>query len=387
MRAVGSVEAVNLPGAAGSISAKAQLAEAWGKLGDKNGGLAAIIMRSIGIEGASNFILPVSRFSVQLVDLVEDQAEQQPPQSQWHIPTGQYYEVAMNSTFKAVMCQNLFSRLITALDKLSRRSPLPLTETYLKCVRKNEVSVVIALGSAWSTTNLLCGLLWAVAGWGVVHALKHRHRMTGDRTAVVTRHTKQDLAEIFQDMKDEALLHVLSSLRDRGRGGSGGGASYDDEQWAHFHRLFHRQRGQGAAAYAEDEALGAELSRRANARARDKHEQLMEMLEGVGVQRAGGGAESPGMRSGSLRASVSDYQAGDRRFSMRSHPLASGVATSPSGFMASNPLAPRASVSGSGSGRASVRRFSFNANAHANAKGPRRDSVAGEGLEAEEQRL
>lgn len=151
-----------------------------------------------------------------------------------------------------------------AIDKLSATLPVPLTETFfLRCKRKELVTAVVALGSAWSTTNLLGSLFWAVCGYAAILALKRIHR--DSPTTVVSRHTKAELGELFQEMKDEALVEVLSSLR--------GTASLPEETFQRFCRL--HQRGTD-----EDQlTLGAELSERANQCASRKDHQLKEKFQ------------------------------------------------------------------------------------------------------------
>lgn len=73
-----------------SASANEQLRKAWGKLGD---GLSAVVLRTLGIEGGTNFVLPINRFNVQLSDLAKNKS-------------ATFQDPRMNDTkFQAAMCQ------------------------------------------------------------------------------------------------------------------------------------------------------------------------------------------------------------------------------------------------------------------------------------------
>ena len=307
-------------------SANEQLRKAWTQLGDRGKGLSAIIFRSIGVAGATNFILPISKFNVELSDLVSDS----------HTV---YYEPAMDTNFKATMCQNVFS-FSKALEKLADKCPLPLEESYRRCTRNDAVSLGISLGSAWSFTNLLIGILWAVMGWVTVKALRYTRQ--GTDTTVVSKHTKDDLVEIFQDLKDEALLDILEEIR--AHLPASALASREAELWARFCRL-HRRETDDDTSRANDLASGLELSERLNARQKHKHGQIIKKIEVLGDQRLSRVIRTPSLMRGQQWQRNAAPLIGS--LPGRSHPLARVPESS-----ATNPLGHRSSVRDS-------RRFSF----------------------------
>ena len=124
-----------------------------------------------------------------------------------------YFEAYAGLEFPAIACANPYN-FDAAFDKMIKTPPTSLTESYYSCMRKPESSWVVALGSAYSSTNVVFNLLWAALGTLMVWGWKRYLRHNKSSETIVSHRTKRRLEGLLQELKDESLMGVISDLLD-----------------------------------------------------------------------------------------------------------------------------------------------------------------------------
>lgn len=184
----------------GKPSSAQLLADAWDSLGISRKNISAVIFRSIGVEGEMNLILPLNKFNVQMTDLV------QPEPRYWDRNAGVY--------LSATMCKDAFN-FTAALARMAHNPPVKLVEDYYRCKRSTYSTLVLSAGASFSFTNFITSALWTVVGFFAVQAFKRYLKTKGSRVTVVSHRAKLKLADMLQDIKDEAIAEAITTLQHR----------------------------------------------------------------------------------------------------------------------------------------------------------------------------
>ena len=171
--------------------------------------VTGIIFRSVAYVGYGNVVLPINKFNLQLQDLIEHSYA---VAGETDIP--KYYERYADMYFPSVACKNPFN-LDTALKKFIENPPIQLTENYYECVKNPITAFVVALGTAYSSTNLLANILWAIVGYFFIQSSKSYLKHAGSARTVVTNRTKKRLVELHEGMRDASLVETIKCLSDR----------------------------------------------------------------------------------------------------------------------------------------------------------------------------
>lgn len=128
-------------------------------------------------------------------------------------------ENGMNPHAQQISCRNIAPKSVIALNNLVVVPPTPLVNSYFQCRRTYYAALVASLGGAVASANFYSSFVWIVLGYVLVRVLRARNRHHGTETTdnVFTAHTKDEVAEVLERLKDDSIVSLLKALADDNR--------------------------------------------------------------------------------------------------------------------------------------------------------------------------
>lgn len=145
-----------------------------------------------------NIILPVNKYNVQLSELTKEDKTT-------------YWDIYPGEMLPATACANPFN-FDEAFDQMARNPPVDLFEKYFSCTRSVQTTLVMGVGTAYSSTNVMANIIWTILGFFTIWGWKRLLKRTGSKEAVVSHRTKERLEGLFTALKDESLVSVVDDL-------------------------------------------------------------------------------------------------------------------------------------------------------------------------------